>query len=131
MEGWVIKLSPGEVDDEQHKKHLIGWCTDFICNGICAGGGRVVGIANPLFERPPGQVSHYQVGRAFEFAIVMHGHDVRVQEFRQRLGFALKALKDARQLLWRDGFLAHHLDGHIALQAGIIGFVNRSHTPLA
>ena len=92
--------------------------------------------AKLLFEGPAGQVFHHQVGHAVcgvssrrdVGAVIVHTDDVGMRKLRQRLGLALEALEELRRGLVA---LQNNLEGHMAFQARVEGFINRRHAARA
>jgi hypothetical protein len=73
-------------------------------------------------------VAHHQVGDALVFADIVDRQDIAVFEAGDRARFALEAgaeVRVARQVL------RQHLDRHVAIHGGVIGFVDRRHPPQA
>nr|BFF21536.1 hypothetical protein GCM10025730_50570 [Promicromonospora thailandica] len=69
-----------------------------------------------------GQVTHGAVG-----ALVVHRDDAVVLEPGRRARLALEPLQEARRLVALGEVRVHHLEGDLAVQAGVVRTVDRGH----
>ena len=85
-------------------------------------------FGHEVFQRAAGNVLHHQVWRAFGFAVVVHGEDVRMIEFSDGLRFDLEAFQKAGLIQQK---LRQYLDRHNAIEPRLVGFVDRRHAAAA
>ena len=112
---------------------------DVVGVGFVQGGGDALGDGDDLFQRqrPLRQAvlqrtavhqAHDDVGPGVFLAVVVHRHNGVVLQVGDDFGFAFKSLAEVG-LLQEAGW--QHFQGDFALEAGIVGYVNCPHAPLA
>ena len=81
-----------------------------------SGGGRAFGANAPLGRRSVGDAKAPDV---------IQGADVGVRQLRDALGFPIEAVAELRVRGEKRG---QHLDGNVASEAGVAGFVDLAHS---
>ena len=86
-------------------------------------------LGDDLAQLEPVEVSHdIEQPAIFQPAVVIHLDDVGVLDVRERLGFVVEALRDARVV---GEMVSQHLDGHLPPDLRMLGPVHRAHAPFA
>ena len=85
-------------------------------------------LTHPIFERFPLDVTHDQIGIAVMLGKIVDGDDVGMFQSGDDFGFARKAAQK-RFIIFEGG--VQHFDGHMAIQSGMVSFVDRGHAPFA
>ncbi len=89
------------------------------------------GRAGFVFKRAARQVFHHQVGLAVDGAEIVHFQVLGCERRARRVSLAFETFEHLRMVGSADEIDTDEFDGHAALEVGIKGAVNSSHTALA